>query len=568
MKPMIAAPAIAALVYRAYSRKSLTPVGILTAFATAIIHAVHPWSVFFALLAVFFLAGTAVTKVKHDIKTKLTQSAAGASGGEGSRNHVQVIANSGIASVLILLHLWQVKREGRHDEEGLCWNRGTDVLIVGVVANYAAVAADTFSSELGILSTTKPRLITAPWRVVPPGTNGGVTVTGLAAGLLGSFILSATSTLLLPFCKDWNFVEKTTYTLALTAAGFSGTLLDSLLGALFQASVVDIHSGKIVEGEGGRKVLVHSSTPLHLRKSGQIRSKISSYQEGKEGIPKSSSADATVSVQAAETMLRAGGSGKGVADPQHESRRVEVGSDVLDNNAVNMLMAGLVSLGAMSVACVLWDVPFKTRVTSQPRTLTSANQILFASECPGQRISSQTVTITFESTSSFSTIRHRLFGQPFFKMSLRFVPNKAHPTHTALESSAPSAPGVHDALRSRLGQTSTVSASSSSAPVALQSSHPLEARLTQWRDTQDRLKMEMLRRQFGIAEPVRRGMELKIAQAGEWRPAALGGSSSVHKDILEGRDCEIGWEDVFTGNELREVPDFHTEIEHKMKMNW
>lgn len=64
MKPIVAIPAIAALVYRAYSRKSLTPVGILTAFATAVVHAIHPWSVFFALLAVFFLAGTAVTKVR------------------------------------------------------------------------------------------------------------------------------------------------------------------------------------------------------------------------------------------------------------------------------------------------------------------------------------------------------------------------------------------------------------------------------------------------------------------------------------------------------------------------
>lgn len=59
--------------------------------------------------------------------------------------------------------------------------------------------------------------------------------------------------------------------------------------------------------------------------------------------------------------------------------------------------------------------------------------------------------------------------------------------------------------------------------------------------------MEMLRRQFGIAEPIRRGMELKIAKEGEWKPAVLGGTSGVHKDILEGRDCEIGWEDVFTG---------------------
>lgn len=63
MKPYIAVPATAALVYRAWSRKSLTTVGILTAFATAIVHAIHPWSVFFALLAVFFLAGNAATKV-------------------------------------------------------------------------------------------------------------------------------------------------------------------------------------------------------------------------------------------------------------------------------------------------------------------------------------------------------------------------------------------------------------------------------------------------------------------------------------------------------------------------
>jgi uncharacterized membrane protein len=63
MKPYIAVPAIAVLVYRAWSRKSLTPVGILTAFVTAVVHAVHPWSVCFALLAVFFLAGTTVTKV-------------------------------------------------------------------------------------------------------------------------------------------------------------------------------------------------------------------------------------------------------------------------------------------------------------------------------------------------------------------------------------------------------------------------------------------------------------------------------------------------------------------------
>lgn len=59
--------------------------------------------------------------------------------------------------------------------------------------------------------------------------------------------------------------------------------------------------------------------------------------------------------------------------------------------------------------------------------------------------------------------------------------------------------------------------------------------------------MEGLRRTFGMAEPIRRGMELKLTTAGEWRPAALGGASSVHGDILAGRDTEIGWEDVYKG---------------------
>ncbi|EMD91348.1 hypothetical protein COCC4DRAFT_128314 [Bipolaris maydis ATCC 48331] len=336
MKPIIAVPGVAALIYRAWSRNSLTPVGIFAAFVTAVIHTLHPWSVFTVLLAVFFLAGSSVTKVKHDIKAKLTQSATGASGGEGARNHIQVVANSGIASVLILLHLWQLRKDGRYEDEGLCWTGNSDVLVTGIVANYAAVAADTFSSELGILSKSKPRLITAPWRIVPPGTNGGVTTTGLGAGLLGALLISLSSTMFMPFCKDWSFVEKTKYTLAMSAAGFSGTLLDSLLGALLQASVVDVHSGKVVEGEGGRKVLVHSN--------------VSGRSEGKDGIAKASGTDAAASIKASKAMLKAGASGAVVTDPQHESRKIEVGSDLLDNNAVNILMAGLVSLGAMLTA--------------------------------------------------------------------------------------------------------------------------------------------------------------------------------------------------------------------------
>jgi proteasome maturation protein len=110
-------------------------------------------------------------------------------------------------------------------------------------------------------------------------------------------------------------------------------------------------------------------------------------------------------------------------------------------------------------------------------------------------------------------------------------------------------------------------AAAAAAPLPLDSAHPLEARLAQWSATQDALKMEGLRRTFGIAEPIRRGMELKITRDGEWRPLVLGGAMpGVHEDILSGRDTMIGWEDVFTGIEMRSIPGFHEEVEAKVRM--
>lgn len=79
--------------------------------------------------------------------------------------------------------------------------------------------------------------------------------------------------------------------------------------------------------------------------------------------------------------------------------------------------------------------------------------------------------------------------------------------------------------------------------------------------------METLRRTYGMAEPIRRGMELKIVQNGEWRPMALGnGLPSVHEDILRGRDTTITWEDVYKGDETRAVAGFHDEMEKKLKI--
>lgn len=44
-------------------------------------------------------------------------------------------------------------------------------------------------------------------------------------------------------------------------------------------------------------------------------------------------------------------------DRTPESRKIDSGHDILDNNDINILMAALMSLGGMAAASYLWDVP-------------------------------------------------------------------------------------------------------------------------------------------------------------------------------------------------------------------
>ena len=306
MRPLVAVPSIALLVYRAYSRRSLTPIGILTAFLTAIAHAIHPWSVFFALLTTFFLAGTAATKVKHAQKVKLTMSSAGehGAGPPSPRTARQVMANSVCASVLAVAHTVVLYQTGKSGDVCLvepgARSSLADLLPYGIFAQYAAVAADTFASELGILAQEQPVLVTdvmallsfKPKRV-PRGTNGGVTTLGTIAGLGGAALMAVTVVILTPFGGGWTYADKLLVVIVMTVWGGLGSLLDSILGGLLQASVVDAKTGRVVEGEGGLRV---------------------SYRQS--------------------------------AGQTHE-RKLVTGQDILDNNGVNAVMAGNMTVGAL-----------------------------------------------------------------------------------------------------------------------------------------------------------------------------------------------------------------------------
>lgn len=218
--------------------------------------------------------------------------------------------------------------------------------------NYAAVAADTFSSELGILSKSKPRLITSPTlRVVPPGTNGGVTLAGLLAGVLGAFIVALASTLALPFCQEWSPIQRIQWLVGITLWGTCGSILDSFLGGILQASVVDKRSGKVVEGSGGRKVLIQPSSTSATSTTVSDEAKYNSNLHATEAVANTAT-EARVTRSSAKAKAAA-------AAPVHEqpTRKIDSGRDILDNNAVNLLMAAIMSVGAMFAASYFWDVP-------------------------------------------------------------------------------------------------------------------------------------------------------------------------------------------------------------------
>ncbi|KAI5855544.1 integral membrane protein DUF92-domain-containing protein [Durotheca rogersii] len=383
MKAIIAVPATLALVYRAYAHKSLTPLGIVAAALTAAAHAVHPWNLPFVLLCVFFLAGTRVTKIKADVKAGLTLNSQGSSGAEGPRTHVQVLANSLAASLLSLLHAYQLRlrrdaavSRGESSEGSSCYQWGGDLLVVGIIANYAAVCADTFSSELGILSSSPPRLITSlSLRKVPRGTNGGVTLWGLVAGLLGSVIIVTASLVFLPLCGEdtqgkfsgggsWTLSRKATLALGLTLWGALGSLLDSFLGGWFQRSVRDVRSGKIVEGDGGVRVIASGDVdPFTHERPEKTIAVITDQILHRGGSPVRKR-----STPAAEVKTSPAGDPYDPKDKHRSShfgdmkptRVAESGLDLLDNNQVNFLMAFIISVSAMVAAGWYWGLPLRS----------------------------------------------------------------------------------------------------------------------------------------------------------------------------------------------------------------
>ncbi len=101
-----------------------------------------------------------------------------------------------------------------------------DGFLGGFIGAVATATADTLASEIGVLRT--PRLITNLKKRVKPGTDGGVSLLGTAAGIIGAGVIGA-SAYFLGICPE----PLVSFKIAVIA-GTIGCFMDSFLGAVFE----------------------------------------------------------------------------------------------------------------------------------------------------------------------------------------------------------------------------------------------------------------------------------------------------------------------------------------------
>lgn len=209
LRAIVGAGAAAVIAILARRAHALSASGALAAVVCGAASAAAGWA-YAALLVAYFVASSLVTAVGR--KRKEAQTAPVAEKG-GERDAAQVMANGGVFCLAALATLAAVPE-----------SPGWGFLVGGALGALAASAADTWSTEIGVLAGGVPRSIVNR-TVVRKGESGGVTWAGTLAGLAGAGFIALIATTLgigdgLP--------------LAPIVGGMTGTLLDSLLGATLQ----------------------------------------------------------------------------------------------------------------------------------------------------------------------------------------------------------------------------------------------------------------------------------------------------------------------------------------------
>ncbi len=200
-----------------YQKRSLSRSGVAGAIVLGtLIFGLGGW-IWGLLLIAFFVSSSFLSRYKEAEKEGLAEKFA-----KGHQRDLgQALANGGWGAILAVLYFL----------------RPNPLLFVAFVGAMAAVNADTWATEIGVLSPTMPRLITNG-RPVPVGTSGGVTSLGTLAALAGGLFIGLVALVLRVTQSLWQTGQWAWADLWLllfaALGGLVGCFSDSLLGATVQ----------------------------------------------------------------------------------------------------------------------------------------------------------------------------------------------------------------------------------------------------------------------------------------------------------------------------------------------
>jgi uncharacterized protein (TIGR00297 family) len=206
----------------AYWKHSLSLSGFLAAVVLGTIYYTFgslPW---FGTLIAFFISSSALSKWKTHVKKKVEELHEKG----GRRDAVQVLANGGLGGLLCIANAFMPHP---------AW-------LAAYVGAVAAATADTWATEIGGLSKSKPRSILGG-KPVTPGTSGGVTPAGLMASAAGGLFIGLTFWTLSHFSPGSAEIGAALPGLSsgiviasiALIGGMAGSLGDSVIGAKWQA---------------------------------------------------------------------------------------------------------------------------------------------------------------------------------------------------------------------------------------------------------------------------------------------------------------------------------------------
>ena len=210
------------IAYIAYTKESLNFSGFLGAVIFGTMLYFFGTFIVWSALIVFFISSSILTKLHEKTDKNYSQ-------GRGIKS---VISNALIATICSILYYFIQE----------------PLYLVASIASIAASNADTWASEIGILSKGKTYYITN-FKIAPKGVSGAISLLGILSSLLGALFISITFVLLYRMVTPLTINNMLSYGFIVTLSGFLGCQIDSLLGALVQAKYKNIQTGMIAESK-------------------------------------------------------------------------------------------------------------------------------------------------------------------------------------------------------------------------------------------------------------------------------------------------------------------------------